>query len=177
MEYFLLSLLFVRPTTMLPPRCEILVFLLQTQFNYEKNAILLRIRLKTEADGVKGGKWIRTTREGLLVNNEESNESNSSSPLEVHLVGEAVTTFDTIDSIYSSFPTSILITSFLVFFLISFAFKSVIVPLRSLLTISMTLGFVYGAANLVFQRGCLEFMRFPGLRSDTNEIHWIAPVS
>merc|ERR1712224_110518 len=51
------------------------------------------------------------------------------------------------------------------FVVLAIAFKSIFIPLRSMITILWTQVFVFGLATLVFQYGILDWMGFPGLSS------------
>jgi hypothetical protein len=56
------------------------------------------------------------------------------------------------------------LTSLVVTLMVFVAFKSLVVPLRCLVTIACTLAFVYGSANRVVQQGGLEWTRVHGVR-------------
>ena len=81
---------------------------------------------------------------------------------------------------YGAFPLMIAITLAVVFVVVGTAFRSLMVPLRALVTISMTLGWTYGLANLVYSHAIwvagdttnqsLEFIAGIGV------INWFSPV-
>ena len=48
------------------------------------------------------------------------------------------------------------------------------VPARSIVTIGLTLCFVYGSASLVYLHGILNFLNISALKQ--NQIHWISPI-
>lgn len=62
-----------------------------------------------------------------------------------------------------------------VFVIVGIAFRSLLVPLRAVFTISLTLGGVYGAAAAVYQYGVLDFLGWPALQS-MGALFWIPPV-
>ena len=55
------------------------------------------------------------------------------------------------------------------------SFRSVIVSLRAIVTISFTLAFVYGLATLIYQHGAFSFLHLPGLGND-GALCWISPI-
>jgi hypothetical protein len=69
----------------------------------------------------------------------------------------------------------IIITLTVVFFLIGVAFRSVLAPLRSVCTISLTLGVVYGLAILVYQDGALDWLGWRPL-GQVGNIAWLPIV-
>lgn len=70
---------------------------------------------------------------------------------------------DSINAAYDVFPSMVIITVGLVLTLVSFSFRSVLLGLRCIITITLTLLFVYGFANLTFVDNLLSFMQFEGL--------------
>ncbi len=64
--------------------------------------------------------------------------------------------YDAVEEVYSVFPFMIASTLLVVFCLMGFFFKSVVVPIRSVFSIMLTLGFVYGLTVLVYQDGILR---------------------
>lgn len=70
----------------------------------------------------------------------------------------AAMSYDVATDVYNAFPTIILVTLALVFVLMAFAFNSIVAPIRSVLTLALTLSFVYGLAVLVYQHGAFAFL-------------------
>ena len=52
---------------------------------------------------------------------------------------------------YDLFPTAVGVTTAFVFFLIGISFWSIAIPIRAIVTIAMTLAFVYGCSIWVYQ--------------------------
>ena len=73
------------------------------------------------------------------------------------------------------FPMAVGITVAFVVVLVGAAFRSVAIPLRSVVTITTTLSMVYGVSVLVFQVGILDFMHWPGVRG-MGALNWVAPI-
>ncbi len=91
------------------------------------------------------------------------------------LSGIPAASHDAISAVYSDFPTMIAVTCSIVFLFLGFSFRSVLLPLRSLFTIAMTLIFVFGVQDAVYQYGILDWMKFDGVRGD-GAVVWLPPV-
>ncbi len=83
------------------------------------------------------------------------------------LIGGASINFDAQEAVQESMNTMITITCFCVFVVIAFFFGSIVTPLRSVLSIAVTLLTVYGFVELVYQT-----------RADDHSISWLTiPMS
>ena len=82
---------------------------------------------------------------------------------------------DSIDSVYAFFPIEIGVVLAVVLLLVGLAFKSLLVPLRSIFSISMTLAFVYGLSTLIYEKGILSWLNFAPL-GKYDAIIWLPPV-
>lgn len=67
------------------------------------------------------------------------------------------------------------VTVAVVLVFVGISFRSVFVPLRSVLTIMLTLAFVYGFATLTYQYDILKWTRFEGLYA-FGALSWIPPL-
>jgi len=126
-------------------------------------ALSLRVELSVEPNSHAGMQWLRETRDKVRALEH----------VRVDIAGGAAETIDVVESVYNAFPRAVALTSLVVTGLVALAFRSVVVPLRCLFTMALTLSFVYGAANLTFQMGALEWA---GLSAPGREVHWCAPV-
>ena len=93
----------------------------------------------------------------------------------VYLLDGAGAEYDADQSVYAVVPLMIGVTMAIVFVLMGLFFKSIVVPLRSVLTICLTLAWVYGLSVLVYQEGAFAGL---GLNcvSKTDQISWLPPV-
>eukprot|EP00759_Apiculatamorpha_spiralis_P039243 PhF_6_TR38114/c0_g1_i1/m.56885/K06994/K06994; putative drug exporter of the RND superfamily len=96
--------------------------------------------------------------------------------VKVGITGFGADTLDSIDFVTENFKWMVLISSIVVFLLVASAFLSVVIPLRCVLTISMTLMVVYGLAEMVYIEGALNVLNFDGLKK-TGMLSWMAPFS
>ena len=71
--------------------------------------------------------------------------------------------FPSLWQVYDDFPVAIGVTVGVVFVFVGLAFRSVVVPIRAIFTITLTLSFVYGAADFVYAENILNGMGFWGL--------------
>lgn len=94
------------------------------------------------------------------------------------VAGDMASCFDLITTVYGAFPKMVIGTMVVAFLFLAISFRSIIIPLRSLLTIAATVAFVYGAAVLVFQDGILDWMHFDALDSKyyNKAIPYLMPV-
>eukprot|EP00767_Chilomastix_cuspidata_P000168 gnl/Chilomastix_cuspidata/1040.p1 GENE.gnl/Chilomastix_cuspidata/1040~~gnl/Chilomastix_cuspidata/1040.p1 ORF type:complete len:933 (+),score=479.25 gnl/Chilomastix_cuspidata/1040:1972-4770(+) len=70
--------------------------------------------------------------------------------LRLDLFAECADVYDSSSAIYSNFPLLIGVTCAILFLLTGFAFRSVFVPLRLLVSLSITVVFVFGLCALIF---------------------------
>jgi RND superfamily putative drug exporter len=91
------------------------------------------------------------------------------------LAGGAAEEIDAVNVVYDMFPMAVGITVALVVVLVGTAFRSVVIPMRSVLTIASTLSIVYGTVVSVFQYGILDFLHWDGVHS-SGALNWIAPI-
>jgi len=83
---------------------------------------------------------------------------------------------DTITLVYDLFPRIIGATMCIVLVLLMVAFGSVLFALRSILSASLTLIFVYGLAIRVYQDGIFDRLSLPNLSGEHGALVWAAPV-
>lgn len=96
--------------------------------------------------------------------------------VKIYIEGSAGIAHDAVDAVYSSFPAMIVITAIVVFFLMGIFFKSVFPPIRSIVSISLTLAFSFGLSVLVFQDGVWNSTHFRAFTSVGDEVCWLVPI-
>jgi len=96
--------------------------------------------------------------------------------LEVAIAGNAVASLDMVQKLYSTFPYTIVAVVVTAALFLMIVFRSVVIPVRSLLSNMLTLGFTYGFTVLVYQNGILDFLGMKGLNSEFKSLPWCAPV-
>ncbi len=63
-----------------------------------------------------------------------------------------------------------------VFLMLTAAFKSIFISLRSIITIGLTIIWIYGFASMVYADGIFDFLHFGGLSSVSGQFIWLSPV-
>jgi uncharacterized membrane protein YdfJ with MMPL/SSD domain len=118
--------------------------------------------------GPSGHDWLNEARTVI-------NAASVSTGIQLALAGGASAEFDIIDKVYGVFPIAIGLISAVVFVLTGLAFRSLVVPFRAVLSIALTLAYVYGCAVWVYQTGVLDFLNVRSL-SGEGALSWISPV-
>ena len=94
----------------------------------------------------------------------------------MHLAGGASAMLDAISSVYTAMPMVIATTFIAAFGVVLIAFRSLAVPLRAVLSLALTIGWVYGILIWIYQGGGLAFTGVQSLLPSVHGICWIVPV-
>ncbi len=128
------------------------------------------IEIQTPFDPFRNETFVYVMRDFL----KEFENSESSGNLHYYLGGGITNIVDSIDEVYALFPTMIIITILVIYVVIGLMFRSAFVPLRLLITIALTLSWIYGLSVLVFEENILDWL-FPVLK-DVDAMYWITPI-
>ncbi len=92
--------------------------------------------------------------------------------------GGTVDALDAVKQIYGDFPMMIAVTLTVVFVMAGVIFRSALLPVRLLLSISVPIITVYGLGVLVFQKGALDNTSLfgEGVLKKTHALYWLAPI-
>jgi uncharacterized membrane protein YdfJ with MMPL/SSD domain len=96
--------------------------------------------------------------------------------VDVYVDGTAAVAHDAVQAVYSSFPRVIVSTLAVVFVLLGCVFRSIIPPLRSVVSITFTLAVSFGLAVLVYQDGIWDSWHIRSLTAVDPEISWLVPI-
>ena len=135
--------------------------------NADNSTVLIEIQPSFDPFGSYIEDWIKDTRSILTVFTENS-------VYKFYLAGDTPQVVDSVDTVYSMFPLMIGVIVIIVYVLIALMFKSVFVPLRLIITIGLTLAWIYGIASLIFDVGIIDGL-IPALQ-DINALYWATPV-
>eukprot|EP01006_Ploeotia_vitrea_P052094 TRINITY_DN67651_c4_g1_i2.p1 TRINITY_DN67651_c4_g1~~TRINITY_DN67651_c4_g1_i2.p1 ORF type:complete len:885 (-),score=13.74 TRINITY_DN67651_c4_g1_i2:623-3025(-) len=127
------------------------------------------VELEIDPVGRYGDVWLKAIRKVM------ANCTQPHPGWNLYLSGLGSDSMDAISTIYGLFPVMISITGGLVLLFVGVSFKSATVPVRSVLTIGLTLLFVYGFADLTYQHGALNWLHFAGLKGQ-KALMWLPPV-
>jgi uncharacterized membrane protein YdfJ with MMPL/SSD domain len=94
-------------------------------------------------------------------------------PFKFQLYSFVLNAIDTSDTAMKAFPIMVGVTVAVVVFVVSIAFRSVLMPIRLILTLACTVGWTYGFASAIFCIGALNFI--PPLH-DLTSIYWLVPI-
>jgi uncharacterized membrane protein YdfJ with MMPL/SSD domain len=135
-------------------------------------ATYVNVILSVDPFSDQGVAWLSSARATL----QRLKDGGALSGVNVYIQGSAAIAKDAVDSVLSSFPTVIGVTMAVVFVLMGCFFRSVVAPLRSIVSISLTLSFVFGLVVLVYQHGILDWTGVSSWVSVENEVSWLVPV-
>ena len=99
----------------------------------------------------KAEPFVKSIRDILAVAQALSNERYGGA-FQVYLTGGATSAIDAVNRIFELFPIVIAVTIGIVLVLVSLMFRSLIVPLRLVVTLAIPLAFTYGLAVMIFQQ-------------------------
>ena len=98
----------------------------------------------------------------------------------VAIEGGAGIEYDVKQEVYRAAPRCIALTLVLIFALMGFFFRSIVVPLRSVVCLVLTQGFSFGLLCLTYQENLFSWTRMSNASSipydSSHELSWLAPV-
>jgi len=148
------------------------LLLIASQFNSAiEPATYMNVILAVDPFSEEGTTWLTDSRTKI----EDLQNADVLSGFDVWISDGAGVEWDAVQEVYDVFPFMIVCTLLVVFALMGFFFKSIVVPLRSVFSILLTLGFVFGLTVLVYQDGAFSFMNLDCV-GKTGTISWLPPV-
>jgi len=150
------------------------LYFLSTTINnglHKPNATYTTAILNVDPFSNDGTDWLVDARD--LISSMKS--EGSLHGVEVYFVDGAGIEYDAVKQVYDVFPVLITATLATVFVLMGAFFRSVVVPIRSVVSIALTLMFVFGLTVLVYQDGIFDPLGLACM-SKTGEISWLPPV-
>jgi len=151
--------------------CQMVNYPIREFINPEGTAMFGYIIISQfEPMGNEGSAWLDDAR-SFLADFEERNPN-----IRLTLTGQGADCLDIMNKTYSIFPIMIALTMLCACIVLSIAFQSVVVPLRSVFTTVLTLLWVYGGGVLVYQYAALQWTGLWGLTARFNGQYWMMPV-
>eukprot|EP01063_Lacrimia_lanifica_P010961 TRINITY_DN1772_c0_g2_i1.p1 TRINITY_DN1772_c0_g2~~TRINITY_DN1772_c0_g2_i1.p1 ORF type:complete len:958 (+),score=300.73 TRINITY_DN1772_c0_g2_i1:60-2933(+) len=120
--------------------------------------------------GTDGSTWLDAARAKAAQRAADKNKT-----VNFFIVGGAADALDSMHEVDGDYATMVGITCSIVFVLTCVAFRSIVVGIRSIITIATTITFVYGFATLTYQEGILTWTGFNGF-AQTHAIVYIIPL-
>ena len=75
------------------------------------------------------------------------------------------------------FPYVIVLTLGLAAIVIGVAFRSIVIPLKTIGSLVLTEGFVFGLAVLTYEHGIFDWIGFKGLSSNLGGVQFFLPIA
>ena len=135
--------------------------------NADNSTTTVSINTPFDPWGDKAEEWVDATR--TLISEMEETYG-----YEIFLAAGSAFMIDAIDAVYRLFPLMIIVTIVVVYIVIALMFKSVFIPLRLILTIGLTLSWIYGLSILVFETTAFHTI-VPVLQRVT-ALYWLVPI-
>jgi len=140
--------------------------------------MLLGVRLPFDPFGDQGKAWLQDMR-NAMSDAATDPECECTTALDVEamqLAGGGSGILDAIATVYEALPLMIGMIFSTAFAIILFAFRSLAVPLRAVVSIALTVGWVYGFLIWVYQEGGLAWTGIASLQPTPSGICWLVPV-
>ncbi|MCG3259754.1 MAG: MMPL family transporter [Candidatus Heimdallarchaeota archaeon] len=166
---FLAAMAFLTPATLEYNSSDGMVYriIFNRYTNLENSTILMEIQTPFDPWADEAEAWIKETRVIL-------EDSQAEYGYEMHLAEGSTVMVDAIDQVYKLFPIMIIVTILVVYILIALMFKSVFIPLRLIITIGLTLSWIYGLGIFVFKTQVFKSV-IPALQG-VNSFYWLVPI-
>ena len=136
------------------------------------------IRLPFDPFSDYGSRWLVDFREAMVAADDDAtcacNATLDTSGMQLANGGGAI--MDAISTVYGAMPIVIGMTFVAAFGVVFLAFRSLFVPLRAVLSIALTMGWVYGILIWIYQEGGLAWTGIESLAPTPSGICWIVPV-
>ena len=140
--------------------------------------MMLTVRLPFDPFSNHGREWLADMR-AAMVDAVADPSCECDAALDVgamQLAGGGGGILDAISTVYAAMPMVVAITFGAAFAIILLAFRSIFVPLRAVLSIALTVAWVYGVLIWVYQEGGLAWTGISSLQPTPSGICWIVPV-
>uniref|UniRef100_A0A7S3K155 SSD domain-containing protein n=1 Tax=Aureoumbra lagunensis TaxID=44058 RepID=A0A7S3K155_9STRA len=154
--------------------CSSILTLMVEFSSTDRQSALAQVVTSSSAYSRAGFAWIEDARD--VLRHAHINATLDLASDGIYLDGSAAQLYDTIRSLFASFPWVIVSTLSLVFVLLGAAFRSIAVPARSVIALCLTLSFSFGTLVLVYQRRSSRDPEFLSTRGTGKGIAWLAPL-
>ena len=139
----------------------------------DRYATYVSVSLGVDPFSEEGVTWLESARASIRLL-EDSGRLNG---VRVYIQGVAAIEYDAYDAVYETSPTMIVITTTVVFVLMGVFFRSLLLPIRSIVSIGLTLTFSFGFGVLVYENGILDWIGLPALSAVGGEFCWLVPIT
>eukprot|EP00299_Pterocystis_sp_00344_P015624 c7814_g1_i1.p1 GENE.c7814_g1_i1~~c7814_g1_i1.p1 ORF type:complete len:818 (-),score=193.80 c7814_g1_i1:51-2504(-) len=129
-------------------------------------AMKVLVTLSDSPYSVKGADWLKKSRKAI---------DELKLDIEVHIANGAGDQIDGIDLVYEFLPVEMGVTAAIVYVLMAISFRSLVVPLRSLVSLTLTISVTYAFAVLVYNHGMFKWLGWYAI-DKYDGISWFTPV-
>ena len=137
------------------------------------------VRLPFDPFSALGSTWLADARRAIDEASAPDSDCACNRTLDVaaiQLAGGGGAILDAIATVYAAMPLVVAVVFGAAFGVVFAAFRSVLVPLRAVLSIALTVGWVYGVLIWVYQEGALAWTGIASLAPTPSGISWLVPV-
>jgi len=151
--------------------CPVILGNINEFVNSKRTGMYCYVKLSWNAlDSKLGPKWLDEMRDSMK-------KQEALTGFKLYLTGTPTTLLDQTSKMRELLPFIICGCLGVSFVVLAIAFKSILIPLRSMITIIWTQIFVFGLAVLVFQYGILDWLCFPALSSNLGGVEFHMPIA
>eukprot|EP00760_Papus_ankaliazontas_P017043 PhM_4_TR17011/c0_g1_i2/m.68989/K06994/K06994; putative drug exporter of the RND superfamily len=150
-------------------RCQMLNMLRFGMVNLEGNAMWLSLSLSIDPIGRLGEDWYQNA---VALSRELEKKYKIG---KIYLTGEPTQALDSVRYAVNRFPVIMIVTSAVVFVVVALAFRSILIPLRSVVTIATTVLFIFGLTALTYDVGVFNWTGIASLKS-IDAVVWAEPI-
>jgi RND superfamily putative drug exporter len=137
-----------------------------TSSDSQSARILVYLRIDPSSEAARD--WVKRVRSDVIPSLEGLDN------YDIHVAGWSAETLDITEETYKIFPYMILFVVLAILALVGIMYRSVFAPIRLLLTIGLTVSWIYGLSVLFFEDHWGELLR-PSI-SDLNGVYWAIPI-
>jgi hypothetical protein len=117
----------------------------------------------------EGRKWITSLRDAVVHHSDIGSW---------HITGAGATMMDVSRITFRSFPLMIVLMTATVLLVIGLSFRSVVAPVRAVLSLSWMITVTFGLAVFIYKDGCLDFLNMSQLgHRASGSMSWLTPFS
>ena len=151
------------------------------QVSADNTTMALTLRLPIDPFSHAGTRWLGDFRAAITAAQAEADVEyvRAVAPIDLPRIALALGAANVLDAeaaVMATLPLMAGVTLGVVFILVTAAFRSLVVPLRAVLSISLTLAWVYGFLVAVYQHGLLVWTGIPAFQPAPQGLSWMTPV-
>eukprot|EP01104_Vermistella_antarctica_P020541 TRINITY_DN8827_c0_g1_i1.p1 TRINITY_DN8827_c0_g1~~TRINITY_DN8827_c0_g1_i1.p1 ORF type:complete len:933 (-),score=199.36 TRINITY_DN8827_c0_g1_i1:20-2818(-) len=148
--------------------CDLVMYAYDQFVNANQSAMYAMITLDIDPLGAESPQWLSDARQVLA-------DAEAKYNCTLLLAGVGSDSMDSVSVVYEAFPYIIGGSALVVLVFVAINFRSLLIPIRSVLTIAITMTFVFGFVTLTYVHGILNWTQVPGLQ-EQGAVYWLPPI-